>query len=666
VHLIWGFAMRKVPSLLASLVVVVPLVAALGAGPAQASGGGPAIQPLVLVHDLQYPEVDGLSTAGAVNASGQVAGESRQGNGTFGYITDPSNAGATRLDALTQLAEQPESWAVALNDAGVAAGFSLLDVIDDTGSPLAVVWGSANSPTSLGTIGNRPCTPPDPFDVDCDTSNATGINNTGTAVGVSDRDDGSGGRIHHAFADALATLTMTDLGTLAGGSNSAATGVNDAGIVVGNSETTDGGAGLTTHAFIADLSTLTMTDLGTLAGGTSSGATAINAHGLVVGNSTVTGGVNHPFTYDLATHTMTDLGLPPGATSAGATAVNGDGLVVGDSDVGPWVYDPTSETFALIPNAETATGINDSGEIVGVGQLPDPANASNIVTGPYRTFVELSAPDPVTNVHIPTACGRAPTVRWSASAPKPYAPAEAYVVFRNGTMIATVHGTTFTDTSAIAPATYTVAASDLVGLSVVSGGATWTCLPGITGTVTAGGSPIGGVAVRVFHADTTALAARAVTDPDGHYGLPGLPVGSYNVRFSSPAGLVVPAWNGGATTHAAAAPVVVTAGATTTVDADLVAAAAFSGTVVGEGNPRSGIDVRVYVAGTHTLAAKAVTAADGTYLVGGLLPGSYQVRFSSGDLGFATQWAVGATTQALATTFTLAGRTTTIVDATLV
>ena len=55
--------MRKVLSLLASLVVVVPLVGVLGAHPARASGGSPATQPLVLVRDLNWPDVNGLSTA---------------------------------------------------------------------------------------------------------------------------------------------------------------------------------------------------------------------------------------------------------------------------------------------------------------------------------------------------------------------------------------------------------------------------------------------------------------------------------------------------------------------------------------------------------------------------------------------------------------------------
>src|SRR4029077_9058778 len=181
----------------------------------------------------------------------------------------------------------------------------------------------------------------------------------------------------------------------------------------------------------------------------------------------------------IASHTMTDLGLPPGATSAGATAVDDDGRVWGNSAACAWVWDATTGTCGIITGADTATGINDAGKIVGRGVVPDPLDEShiNMITSAYLTFVQLSVPNAPSNVRIPTACGSAPTLRWSASAPKPYAPAQAYVVFRNGTMIAKVTGTAFTDFSAIAPATYRVAASNLVGLSTMSNGAAWSCLP---------------------------------------------------------------------------------------------------------------------------------------------------------------------------------------------
>ena len=604
-----------------------------------------------------------------MNAGGTIVGTVLTGEAQFGYLTDPSNTGVTELDSLDGpfgQTDSPFASAKALNDAGVAVGVASIAAQFGGGSgpTLAAVWATSSDPASLGTIGNRTCVVIEPFDLNCDNSSANGINNTGTAVGVSDRDDGSGGRIHHAFADTLATLTMTDLGTLPGGTNSDALGVNDTGFVVGSSETTDGGAGLTTHAFAAlpPFSTSFMLDLGTLPGGTTSSATAINAHDLVVGNSTVTGGATHPFSYDMSSHTMTDLGLPPGATSAGATAVNDDGLVVGNSDAGPWVYDPTSATFIMITGAATATGINDSGEIVGVGQVPDPLAPSNIVTGPYRTFVELVSPNAPTNARIATACGSAPTLRWSASRPKAYGPVDAYVVFRNGAMIAKVTGTAFTDFSAIAPATYRVSASNLVGLSPMSNGAAWTCQPGITGTVTADGSPIGGVDVRVYNAGTTVLAAKAQTDPGGHYGLPGLAAGSYNVRFSDAADRVVLAWNGDAPTQAGAGPVVVTAGVATTLDADLVAAGAISGTVSSGGGPDPGEVVRVHHAGGATAIAKVTTGDDGTYTVAGLAPGTYQLLFSDPANTFVPVWNAEASNQATAPPITVTAGATTTVD----
>ncbi len=96
-------------------------------------------------------------------------------------------------------------------------------------------------------------------------------------------------------------------------------------------------------------------------------------------------------------------------------------------------------------------------------------------------------------------------------------------------------------------------------------------------------------------------------------------------------------------------------------------AADITGTLSGDGAPQAGIAVRVYLAGTGTLAGKTVTAADGTYTVATLAAGaSYQVRFSDTGQPFAIQWAVGATKQSHATTYTLDAGTPTIVNATLV
>jgi hypothetical protein len=59
--------------------------------------------------------------------------------------------------------------------------------------------------------------------------------------------------------------------------------------------------------------------------------------------------------------------------------------------------------------------------------------------------------------------------------------------------------------------------------------------------------------------------------------------------------------------------------------------------------------------------AIAVTAADGSYTLVGLLPGQYQVEFSTGcgDTGFRAQWWKDAISAASATTITVSADTTT-------
>ena len=89
--------------------------------------------------------------------------------------------------------------------------------------------------------------------------------------------------------------------------------------------------------------------------------------------------------------------------------------------------------------------------------------------------------------------------------------------------------------------------------------------------------------------------------------------------------------------------------------------------MTGDGAPQAGIAVRIYVAGTATLAGKTVTAADGTYTLVRWPPGpatrsgSATRRTTSPSNG-----RCGATKQSHATTFTLDAGTPTTINATLV
>src|SRR5690349_19572326 len=98
----------------------------------------------------------------------------------------------------------------------------------------------------------------------------TGINAAGQISGWGDT-DGAGAAHRHAFL--FANGVITNLGTLAGGTQSFAYALNDAAQVVGASN----GAGTPLHA--ARFSGGTVTDLTGLVGGTISSAYGINGRG---------------------------------------------------------------------------------------------------------------------------------------------------------------------------------------------------------------------------------------------------------------------------------------------------------------------------------------------------------------------------------------------------
>lgn len=138
----------------------------------------------------------------------------------------------------------------------------------------------------------------------------------------------------------VSEIHAIDLGTLPGGSDSSATDINEGGNIVGYSTTASGEV----HGFF--YSAGSMTDIGVLPGGDTSRARGINDLDQVVGSSnllnTVTGEkVFHGFIWQGGV--LTDLGaFPPeddiNSTSA-AYAINNSGLIAGNVDLAGVVWD---------------------------------------------------------------------------------------------------------------------------------------------------------------------------------------------------------------------------------------------------------------------------------------------------------------------------------------
>jgi probable HAF family extracellular repeat protein len=207
---------------------------------------------------------------------------------------------------------------------------------------------------------------------------AQSINDTGQIVG---KHWVIYGATTHAYR--LSGNRLDDLGTLPGGAQSWANAINSAGQVVGASTVTS--RGLNPLAFLWQEDS-GMTALGVLPGDSFSEAFAINSSGQVVGRSISLRGENHAFRWTVRGGIQRIGTKPdfPGISECNAVGVNDSGQVVGGAstpnDVGhAFIWTKSSgmrDLNKLIPGNSGfvltgAWAINNSGQIVGIGYVPD-------------------------------------------------------------------------------------------------------------------------------------------------------------------------------------------------------------------------------------------------------------------------------------------------------
>lgn len=334
---LFGLVLRPIPLLL-MLVVARPVAAQVHSITDLGTLGGEA------------------SEAGAINGSGQVVGSSMTASGaTHAFLyTDGV------MTSLGTLRGGTSSRATGINDLGQVVGSS---GVNEYGPQFrefqqGFVWQHG----TMRALGSLFC--PCNFNQRYGTSAAYAINASGQVVG--DSGTAKGGAVRHAFL--WHSRVMLDLeGEPGSGATSRAYGINASGLVVGVLE---GRATLWQGGVVRDL--------GTLPGHASSAARAINAAGQVVGES-LAGPLQSRAVLWHNGRTQ-DLGSLPGDAFSQANGINSGGHVVGWSRSANesvsravlWQGNGTTDLNSLLPDNSgwvltSASGINDDGQIVGVG-----------------------------------------------------------------------------------------------------------------------------------------------------------------------------------------------------------------------------------------------------------------------------------------------------------
>jgi probable HAF family extracellular repeat protein len=381
------------------------LILATLAGLASSSSAGFTIQSLGVLTPT------GTSEGTAINASGQVAGSATN---AFGNTVAVSTAGSGSFQAIA-LAQAASSLASSINAGNDVAG-TYVDgsrirhgFYTSSGSIVVI------NPLTGGTY-----------------TQANGINNNGQVVGTGNIGNGTT-RAFYLASGSTATI-ISPLGT---GTYNVGNGINNNGTVVGSSETSPGGI---VHPFLSTNGGLAV-DLLTR---NSAGNFSFNTYGMAIANDGNVAGYGdvgrfeHAFYAPANGGPLVDLGVLPGASSSEALALNDQALVVGESGFGSSSPgQPASLGFlwganygmvslnSLISSTDqsnwvllSATGINDSDQITGVGLL------NGVLTGYLLT--------PIAGESIFAPVGTVPEPPAAALATMGLAIVAAWARFRRG------------------------------------------------------------------------------------------------------------------------------------------------------------------------------------------------------------------------------------------
>jgi uncharacterized membrane protein len=224
----------------------------------------------------------------------------------------------------------------------------------------------------------RPATWPDDG-----TGSDLGVNSAGTAdaFGINDNSQIVGTQAGTTVTPwSLQGSTVTNLPTFSGATTTEALAVSSKGVVAGDAGESNG------DQVAAEWVSGKLSSLGTLNGGTWGEALAINTAGQVVGAATAPGNpINLSSAVMFSNGKAIDLKVPgEGQGGALATAINTSGVIVGEDGIDPdllsfgngFIYrngQATELNTLIAPTRNVrlaaASGINDSGDIVGIADV---------------------------------------------------------------------------------------------------------------------------------------------------------------------------------------------------------------------------------------------------------------------------------------------------------